>query len=197
MTLFYKVLFYMGMLIAASVIAFGGLYTWQEANLEGTYNPQKHQPDCAVVFGAAVWPSGNPSAALRDRMLSAIEWAQKHKSSCLILSGGGYDNTRPHEVSVMRKMALNRGIRASSIIEDRAGLNTMLSVKNLDKQKSYLLISNDFHLARIRLLAWRLGIKGYTYPAKYYSQRYTKEKQFKLREIAAFAYYVFAPLARK
>ena len=184
----------------------GSLFGWQVVNDAGTYDKavekasaqqQELEIDCVVVFGAAVWPSGNPSAALRDRMFTAIDWVKRHNNHCLILSGGGYQDPRPHEVTVMRKMALRAGLPENILTLDRQGVNTLASIMNLDPTRKYLLVSNDFHLARIRMLAWKNKIQALTMPAEYHSRRYIKENSFRLRELVAFAYYLFAPLPKR
>lgn len=148
------------------------------------------QYDCAVVFGAAVWPGGNPSHALSDRTHTAIDIYNRNQVACLVFSGAdsAYDK---HEVDVMVDIAYEREVAFEDIELDYDGDNTKQTIANLEPERSYLLVSNDFHLARIKLFARQLELGEYgVHSSEYRHGRYTREPFFILREIAAFWYYV-------
>jgi vancomycin permeability regulator SanA len=90
----------------------------------------------------------------------------------------------------MRDIAYEREVARADIELDYEGYNTRQTILNLDASRSYLLVSNDFHLARINLLATQrgdleFGIQG----SDYLQERYTREPFFILRELVAFWYY--------
>lgn len=144
------------------------------------------------MFGAAVWPGGSPSHALADRTNTAIDRYQAGQVACLIFSGADSVYGR-HEVDVMRDIAEERGVDITDITFDYRGDNTQQTIERLDPQYSYLFISNDFHLARINLLARQAGLTdiGF-YRSDYQRGRYNRETFFVFRETAAFWYYAFA-----
>ncbi len=145
--------------------------------------------DCAVIFGAAVWRDDVPSYPLYDRILGGIELYQQKKVNCLVLSGGPSIYGK-HEVDVMKKLMREVHIPASKMILDYNGINTRATIKHLEKDKSYIFVSNDFHLARIKLFAWRYGLhKAQFYPVTYHYGRYIKEPYFIFREILGIAWY--------
>ena len=147
--------------------------------------------DCAVVFGAAVWPGGNPSHALSDRTHAAIEAYERGQVSCLVFSGAesAYEK---HEIDVMLDIAYEREVELEDVELDYYGVNTRETIRHLDKTRSYLLVSNDFHLARITLAARQLGLMDVrVMKSPYRNARYSRESFFVVREIAAFWYYVF------
>lgn len=147
------------------------------------------QYDCAVVFGAAVWPGGNPSHALSDRTHAAIDAYDRNQVSCLIFSGAD-SAYGTHEVDVMLDIAYEREVELEDVELDYDGDNTKQTVSNLDPNRSYLLVSNDFHLARINLFAHQLGLHDYdVHRSVYRHGRYTREPFFVLREMVAFWYY--------
>jgi len=161
------------------------------------------QADCIVVFGAAVWPGYYgpvASHALADRTLAAAGLYDQKLSNCIILSGA--DSVYgAHEVDVMTDILLENGVPESAISLDREGFNTMATIGHLSKGRSYILVSNDFHLARSGLLAQRAGLQagpqnGFTLHAATYQSggRYAKEYYFTLREAVAFWYYFFLTL---
>ena len=155
-----------------------------------TLDTQSHA-DCAVVFGAAVLPGGKPSDALSDRVLHAIDLYKEGRVGCLLFSGADSVYGR-HEVDVMLDIAYQRDIPYGVIRVDYNGKNTKATIENLDKNKSYIFVSSDFHLARISLLAHQAGIgRYYLSPSPYRNGRYTDEKFLLLREVIAFWYYIF------
>lgn len=149
------------------------------------------EQDCAVVFGAAVWPGGNPSHALADRTHAAIDIYEEGYVSCLIFSGADSAYGK-HEVDVMLDIAYERKVELEDVELDYSGTNTKQTIQNLDDSRSYVLVSNDFHLARINLLATKAGISDFKlHSSKYRLGRYTRESFFLMREIVAFWFYAF------
>lgn len=140
--------------------------------------------DCAVVFGAAVWKGGRPSHALADRTIEGIKLLEKNNVDCLIFSGADA------EPEVMAKMAKRAGIPIEKIELDTKGLNTLATLQNLNPERSYILVSNDFHLGRIRMLAWKLGLDAVIHAAPYQHGRYIKESYFVFREILGTIWYM-------
>lgn len=146
--------------------------------------------ECGVVFGAAVWPGGNPSHALADRTYTALDVYKKGQIECLIFSGANSAYGK-HEVDVMYDIAIEEGISKLDIELDYDGSNTKHTIENLDPSRSYLFISSDFHLARISLLARQAGLVNTgTVSSEYRLGRYTREQFFIFRELIAFWYYV-------
>ncbi len=139
---------------------------------------------CAVVFGAAVWKGNQPSNALSDRTQAAIDLYQKQQVSCLVLSGGA-SKYGAHEVAVMQRLAREAGIPNQDLYLDYEGNNTLGTLYNLPQKKSFVMVSNDFHLARINLMAKRLDVpEFYVHAAPYEYGRYNKDQQYYLREVA-------------
>ena len=146
------------------------------------------QHDCAVVFGAAVWPGGNPSDALSDRTHTAIDAYEQGQVSCLVFSGADSAYGK-HEVDVMIDIAYERGVALEDIELDYDGVNTRQTILNLAPDRSYLLVSNDFHLARISLAANQRDLDFEVQHSVYRHGRYRREPFFVLREAVAFWYY--------
>ena len=154
---------------------------WGQVNKEAVAT---ERADCAVVFGAAVWRGDRPSYALSDRTIAGIHLWEQNSVDCLIFSGA---DTEPE---VMAKMAKKAGIPEEKIKLDTGGENTLATLKNLNPEQSYILVSNDFHLGRIRMLAWKLGLNSVTHAAPYQHGHYAKESYFILREIFGTIWYM-------
>jgi len=139
---------------------------------------------CAVIFGAAVWKGDQPSNALNDRTQAAIDLYQNASVNCLVFSGGE-SKYGAHEVAVMERLALEAGVPESVMEYDYDGNNTLATILNLPKERAYVLVSNDFHMARIGLMAKRTGIEEfYLHAAPYEYGRYTKNLNYYWREVA-------------
>ncbi|PCI90300.1 hypothetical protein COB18_00915 [Candidatus Kaiserbacteria bacterium] len=156
-----------------------------------TGDTQDTRYDCAVVFGAAVWPGGIPSHALADRTHEAIDRYVDGQVSCLVFSGADSVYGK-HEVDVMIDIADEREVTLEDIELDYEGGNTKKTIQNLNTDRSYLFVSNDFHLARISLLARQVGIEKFdVQKSEYRFGRYSRESFFVFRELVAFWYYAF------
>jgi SanA protein len=151
----------------------------------------EERSEYGVVFGAMVWKGGVPSNALFDRTVSGIELYKSGKVEKLIFSGG-FSNTGYWETEVMLEMAKERGVPESDIILDPDGTNSLKTLENLERGKRYTLVSNDFHLGRLNLLAKRVGLKKVQLHGSHYNfGRYFKEPYFFAREVVATLYYLF------
>lgn len=142
---------------------------------------------CAVVFGAAVWRNDQPSWALADRVQASIDLYQKGQVNCLVLSGGA-STYGDHEVDVMRRLVREAGIPNTRLYLDYNGSNTLATITNLPRKESdFVFVSNDFHLARIGLIAQKKGVEGFAlHAAPYQKGRYVKNDEYFLREIAGY-----------
>ncbi len=127
--------------------------------------------EAIVVLGAAQY-AGRPSPVLRARLDHALELWDRHLSSLLILTGGTGAGDTTSEAAVGRKYARKHGVPDSSILEENAGRTTsesmravagMLEVRGL---QTALLVSDPFHMLRLRILARRFGFTPYTSPTR-------------------------------
>jgi uncharacterized SAM-binding protein YcdF (DUF218 family) len=124
-----------------------------------------------VVLGAAQY-AGKPSPVLRARLDHALELWNRHLASLLILTGGTGVGDTTSEAAVGRTYAKKHGVPDTAILEENAGRTTsesmravagMLEVRGL---QSALLVSDPFHMLRLRILARRFGFTPYTSPTK-------------------------------
>lgn len=119
--------------------------------------------DVAIVLGSKVNPDGTLSKSLRGRLEKTIDLYQKGYYKNIIVSGGigkeGYD-----EAEVMKYYLVENGVDVNSIIVDNQGVNTMATAVNSKKIceengfTSYMVISQFFHISRIKLAFKTVGI---------------------------------------
>jgi uncharacterized SAM-binding protein YcdF (DUF218 family) len=124
-----------------------------------------------VVLGAAQY-AGRPSPVLRARLDHALDLWNRHLASLLILTGGTGSGDTTSEAAVGRSYARKRGVPDSAILVESEGRTTsesmravagMLEVRGL---QSALLVSDPFHMLRLRILARRFGFTPYTSPTQ-------------------------------
>jgi uncharacterized SAM-binding protein YcdF (DUF218 family) len=124
-----------------------------------------------VVLGAAQY-AGRPSPVLRARLDHALDLWNRHLASLLILTGGTGSGDTTSEAAVGRTYAKKRGVPDSAILVESQGRTTsesmravagMLEVRGL---QSALLVSDPFHMLRLRILARRFGFTPYTSPTQ-------------------------------
>jgi uncharacterized SAM-binding protein YcdF (DUF218 family) len=124
-----------------------------------------------VVLGAAQY-AGKPSPVLRARLDHALELWNRHLASLLILTGGTGAGDTTSEAAVGKNYARKHGVPDSAILVENEGRTTsesmravagMLEVRGL---QTALLVSDPFHMLRLRILARRFGFTPYTSPTQ-------------------------------
>jgi uncharacterized SAM-binding protein YcdF (DUF218 family) len=149
-----------------------------------------------VVLGAAQY-AGKPSPVLRARLDHALELWNRHLASLLILTGGTGSGDTTSEAAVGRTYARKHGVPDSAILVETEGRTTsesmravagMLEVRGL---QSALLVSDPFHMLRLRILARRFGFTPYTSPTQTSPISPNREERWKY----IFSESIKAPLA--
>ena len=131
--------------------------------------------DAAVVFGARVYASGDPSPLLADRIATGVELYRQGLVPVLIMSGGdGADGF--NEARVMRERAISAGVDPAAIVVDPSGVTTEASVSNAMTivaglgpspvgPPRLIAVSQAYHLPRIQLAFSTAGVDVLTVPA--------------------------------
>jgi len=153
------------------------------------YDDKPEPKNFGVVFGAAVWRDDIPSHALYDRVKTGIDLYHQGVIKKLIFSGGP-SKYGAHETDVMEKIALKNHVPKKAILTDYEGHDTASTIENLDPKKTYLFISNDFHLARIAVIARKNDFLDFSWmPAVHHGGRYQEEWYYIIREIFGVWFY--------
>ncbi len=151
-------------LLVLAVLCFAALegVIWQEgrsrtAALGG-------ESEVMVIFGCQVKPDG-PSILLRDRLDTALTYLEEHPDITVVVTGGKGDDEHISEAQCMYDYLTAHGVDGENILMEYQSRNTYqniyytlcllteaVSAGELDEPESYVLVSSDFHLARIQLL---------------------------------------------
>ena len=149
-----------------------------------------------VVLGAAQY-DGKPSPVLRARLDHALDLWNRRLAKLLILTGGTGSGDTTSEAAVGRTYARKHGVPDSAILVESEGRTTsesmkavagMLEVRGL---QSAILVSDPFHMLRLRILARRFGFTPYTSPTQTSPISPNREKRWKYM----FSESIKAPLA--
>src|SRR5512143_1018132 len=116
----------------------------------------------AIVFGAGLTHSGQPTAILKDRVETAAQLYFAGKVEKLLMSG---DNRtlNYNEPEAMRQYAMSLGVPSAAIVLDYAGrrtYDTCYRAKAIFGLDSALLVTQGWHLPRALFTCNALGVKA-------------------------------------
>ncbi len=116
----------------------------------------------AVIFGAGLTRTGEPTAILKDRVETGAQLYFAGKVQKLLMSG---DNRtlNYNEPEAMRQYAMSLGVPSAAIVLDYAGrrtYDTCYRARAIFGLDSVLLVTQAFHLPRALFLCNALGIKA-------------------------------------
>jgi uncharacterized SAM-binding protein YcdF (DUF218 family) len=127
--------------------------------------------DAIVVLGAAQYV-GRPSPVLRARLDHALDLWQRGLAPTLIFTGGMGTGDTTSEAAVSRLYALLHGVPDTAILMENEGRTTKESlaavavIMHARQMRSAILVSDPFHMLRLRILSTQYGVDAYTSPTK-------------------------------
>ena len=143
--------------------------------------------DAIVVLGAAQYV-GRPSPVLRARLDHALDLWQRGLAPRLIFTGGTGVGDTTSEAAVSRIYALKHGVPDTAILMENEGRTTRESlaavsaIMHARQMRTAILVSDPFHMLRLRILSTQYGVDAYTSP--------TKTSPISANKAQAFAYVV-------
>lgn len=156
-------------LLGVWLISFLGveLFLITESNTE---YPEKI--DYLMILGAGVH-GDEMSLSLKKRMQTGLEYLEENPEIKVIVSGGQGQGENISEADAMSSFLLNNGIAKDRILTENKSTSTLenfeYSKMILPPQRnkiSILIITNDFHMFRAKLLAERCGFVAYGLPCR-------------------------------
>lgn len=131
--------------------------------------PALRHADAIMVLGAAQY-NGRPSPVLRARLDHALELWNERLASAIVVTGGVGRGDTESEADVGRRYLLARQVPDSALIVQPQGRSTEASMRAVaawlaDRgRRRAILVSDPFHMLRLRLEARRNGLEAYTSP---------------------------------
>jgi uncharacterized SAM-binding protein YcdF (DUF218 family) len=132
---------------------------------------ERRPVDAIVVLGAAQY-NGRPSPVLRARLDHALELYREGQAPLVIVTGGIGRGDTTSEAAVSRRYLVARGVPDSAVVVESEGRTTRASMNAVrqwlrDRQlRRILLVSDPFHMFRLRLEARRTALEAYTSPTE-------------------------------
>jgi uncharacterized SAM-binding protein YcdF (DUF218 family) len=124
-----------------------------------------------VVLGAAQYV-GHPSPVLRARLDHAIALWRGGLAPVLIVTGGRGPRDTTSEGEASHLYALRQGVPDTAILVEthgRTSVESMRAVADMMHDRGMttaILVSDPFHMLRLKVLASRLGLTPYTSPTR-------------------------------
>lgn len=169
-------------LICAGALAFAALLG---AVLSGGHDQIQGQPQVMVILGCQVKAWG-PSILLQDRLDTALDYWQEHPDITIVVSGGQGEDEHISEAQAMYDYLAEHGVDPAQILMEDQSRSTvqnltlsmqLLEREGYDADGGVLVVSNGFHLTRVRMLWARLfggtdGLSTLAAPSSHVPSRY-------------------------
>ncbi len=126
--------------------------------------------DAIAVLGAAQY-NGRPSPVFRARLDHAAALYQRGLAPVVLVTGGVGSGDTVSESDVGRRYLLKAGLPDGAVVGLPAGASTSASLDGVaqwfagKENRRVLLVSDGFHMLRLRIIATRLGLQPFTSPA--------------------------------
>ncbi|MBP9828384.1 YdcF family protein [Patescibacteria group bacterium] len=144
------------------------------------------QADRALVFGASVLRSGEPSDILADRLRVAEALYENEQVQKIVVSGDGVGDDGYDEVASMTAYLVELGVAEADIVAEPFGLDSFQSVVRFHEMYpdgSVVFVTQGYHLPRVLFIGRSLGVAAVGTPSDL--QTYVEIEQFRLRELLA------------
>jgi uncharacterized SAM-binding protein YcdF (DUF218 family) len=132
---------------------------------------QRRAVDAIVVLGAAQY-NGRPSPVLRARLDHALRLYNEGYAPRIVVTGGVGRGDTTSEAIVGRHYLLARDVLPGDVVVQPQGRSTQASMTAVaewleaEGLHSVILVSDPFHMFRLRLEARRTNLEAYTSPTE-------------------------------
>jgi len=126
--------------------------------------------DAIVVLGAAQY-NGRPSPVFRARLDHAATLYQRGFAPVVLVTGDVGPRDSLNEANVGRDYLVRLGLPGEAVLPLAGGHDTYTSLEQVRRwfqgkdSRRVLLVSDGFHMLRLRIIAERLDLTPYTSPA--------------------------------
>lgn len=145
-------------LALAGVLTFGVLFG---AVMSGARDQISGDPQVMIVLGCQVYPWG-PSILLQDRLDEALDYWRDHPDILVVVSGGQGADEPSTEAQAMYDYLVANGVEEERILKEEHSHNTYENLRDSfdllketvhqEEMGQVLVVSNGFHLTRVRML---------------------------------------------
>ncbi len=157
-----------GLVALAALLLYGMSFL---AVLITSRQDQRQPVDAIVVLGAAQY-NGKPSPVLRARLDHAVELYKEGLAPAVVVTGGIGEGDRVSEATVGRQYLIQHSVPAAAVVVRPEGRSTQASIRSVEQWakahdvKRVLLVSDPFHMLRLRLEAGHTSLQAFTSPTR-------------------------------
>jgi uncharacterized SAM-binding protein YcdF (DUF218 family) len=132
---------------------------------------ERRPVDAIVVLGAAQY-NGRPSPVLRARLNHALSLYREQLAPLVVVTGGIGRGDTTSEAVVGQRYLVSHGIPEGAVVAQGEGRTTKASMSAVTTWlqarglRRVLLVSDPFHMFRLRLEARRTGLEAFTSPTE-------------------------------
>ena len=128
--------------------------------LSGSHSEIEDDADTMIILGCMVYEWG-PSILLRDRLDIALDYLEDHPDMTVVVSGGQGADEHISEAQAMHDYLVEHGFPTEQILIEDQSTNTcenllfsgeLMREHGIDSADEVVVVSNDFHLTRVRML---------------------------------------------
>lgn len=148
------------MIFVLALVGILGFSALLGAVLSGAYDQIDGEPRVMVILGCQVKPWG-PSILLQDRLDKALDYLENEPDMTVVVSGGQGPDEHISEAQAMADYLMEQGIGKERILLEDQSHNTvqnltltrqLLDELGYDLEQDIVVVSNGFHLTRVRML---------------------------------------------
>ena len=159
---------------------------------------QTRPVDAIVILGAAQY-DGRPTPVLQARLDEALSAYEAGMAPLIVVTGGRQEGDRFTEAEAGRNYLVEHGVPEQKILlenegrsswESMQGAGTILTARGVER---ILIVSDGFHLFRLKLMARNLGFTAYGAPSSDSPIREDSslEIDYMLREAGGVLYFLW------
>jgi len=179
------------------LIALGGYWGYIYRQIRScAVRDEAHHADTIVILGAAQY-NGRPSPVFKARLDHAFELFEKGLARSIITTGGYGPDPNFTEAHVGTQYLTQRGVNPEMIVTEQGSGTTGESIQAISGLmqakgwKSAVVVSDGFHLYRLKRMFQDNGIHAYTSPAPNSPIEVASSQRlfYSLREVLLFSAY--------
>ncbi len=159
--------FFIGCLIVSFLLAQGLIFVSAQTD-------ENVEVDYLVILGAGL-KGDQITLTFRNRLDKGLEFLTEHPNMKVVVTGGQGPGETISEAEAMERYLVQKGISTDRIIKEDKATSTMENFKysrkilqSFDNKNEFriVIITNEFHMFRSKMLAKRNGFSPYGMPAK-------------------------------
>ena len=153
---------------------------------------ERHPADAIIVLGAAEY-RGRPSPVLEARLNHALFLYLQGLAPRIITTGGAGGDPVFTESTVSRAYLTKRGVPAEAVVVENEGESTAQSIVAVSEimrrmnLKSAIVVSDGYHIFRVKKMLQAGGIKVYASPRPGLPQNGFRERWVYFRQAVGYA----------